>query len=211
MISTPSVRRSPRLVGRPCSSIVKAFSVYSKARMRSVQFPARSIASIHAIRRTSRQRSYPRLGYYGSRTPKSRSVSTASTASAISKVSSFAFAFEYVSLHPADWPVLTVSSIDGVLLRSSSTIPGAKKALRYLHDHHIPFIFLTNSGGKHEGERVQELSKRFEVPLTVENFVQSHTPFQEMAQGSDNYEALKDKTVLVTGGDQDQCRKIAEM
>jgi len=45
----------------------------------------------------------------------------------------------------------------------------------------------------------------------VENFVQSHTPFQEMAHGSDNYEALKDKTVLVTGGDQDQCRKIAEM
>jgi ribonucleotide monophosphatase NagD (HAD superfamily) len=110
-----------------------------------------------------------------------------------------------------DWPILTFSSIDGVLLRSSSTVPGATKALRYLHDHHIPFILLTNGGGKHEGERVQELSKRFEVPLTVENFVQSHTPFQEMAHGSDNYEALKDKTVLVTGGDQDQCRKIAEM
>jgi ribonucleotide monophosphatase NagD (HAD superfamily) len=103
------------------------------------------------------------------------------------------------------------SSIDGVLLRSSATVPGATKALKYLHDHNIPFILLTNGGGKHEGDRVQELSKRFEVPLTVENFVQSHTPFQEMAHGSDNYEALKDKTVLVTGGDQDQCRKIAEM
>jgi ribonucleotide monophosphatase NagD (HAD superfamily) len=114
-------------------------------------------------------------------------------------------------LLPLIGPILTFSSIDGVLLRSSSTVPGATKALRYLHDHHIPFILLTNGGGKHEGERVQELSKRFEVPLTVENFVQSHTPFQEMAHGSDNYEALKDKTVLVTGGDQDQCRKIAEM
>jgi hypothetical protein len=97
MISSPSVRRSPRLVDRPCSSIVRSFSAYSKARMRTVQFPSRSIASIHSIRRTSKQRGYPRLSYYGGRTPKSRSVSTSSTASKISKMSSFAFAFEYVS------------------------------------------------------------------------------------------------------------------
>jgi ribonucleotide monophosphatase NagD (HAD superfamily) len=101
-------------------------------------------------------------------------------------------------------------SIDGVLLRSSVSLPGATKALKYLHDHGIPFILLTNGGGKHESERVADLSKKFGVPLTVENFVQSHTPFQEMAQGSETYEALKDKTVLVTGGDQDASRSIAE-
>src|SRR2546423_1470615 len=92
-------------------------------------------------------------------------------------------------------------SIDGVLLRSSKSLPGATKALRSLHDHDIPFILLTNGGGKHEIDRVVDLSKKFDVPLTVDNFVQSHTPFQEMAHGSETYEALKDKTVMVTGGD----------
>lgn len=100
-------------------------------------------------------------------------------------------------------------SIDGVLLRSSSVIGGASKALKYLHAHHIPFILLTNGGGKHEDDRVRELSEKLGVPLTVENFVQSHTPFQEMAHGSDIFEPLKDKTILVTGGDQDRCRQIA--
>jgi ribonucleotide monophosphatase NagD (HAD superfamily) len=59
-------------------------------------------------------------------------------------------------------------------------------------------------------DRVVDLSKKFDVPLTVDNFVQSHTPFQEMAHGSETYEALKDKTVMVTGGDPDACRTIAE-
>ncbi len=83
--------------------------------------------------------------------------------------------------------------------------------MKYLHAHHIPFILLTNGGGKHEEDRVRELSRKFGVPLTVENFVQSHTPFQEMAHGSEKHEPLKDKTVLVTGGDQDKCREIAHL
>jgi len=109
---------------------------------------------------------------------------------------------------PDSW--LTLYSIDGVLLRSSKALPGAIKALKFLQAHKIPFILLTNGGGKHETDRVKELSKKFGVELSVKNFVQSHTPFQEMAVGSENYEALADKTVLVTGGDQDKCREIAE-
>jgi HAD superfamily hydrolase (TIGR01450 family) len=100
--------------------------------------------------------------------------------------------------------------IDGVLLRSSKNLPGASKALRFLHKHSIPFILLTNGGGKHESERVAELSKKFDVPLSIENFVQSHTPFQDMAHGSETYEPLKDKTVLVTGGEAGKTRTIAE-
>jgi ribonucleotide monophosphatase NagD (HAD superfamily) len=102
------------------------------------------------------------------------------------------------------------SSIDGVLLRSSSILAGAHKALKYLHDHGIPFILLTNGGGKLESVRVKELSDKLGVPLTIENFVQSHTPFQEMAKGSENYEALANKTIFVTGSDQDKAREIAE-
>jgi ribonucleotide monophosphatase NagD (HAD superfamily) len=70
---------------------------------------------------------------------------------------------------------------------------------------------LTNGGGKHESVRVQELSKKLGVPITEENFVQSHTPFKQIAEGSETVEGLKDKTILVTGGDGDKCRKVAEM
>ncbi|KAH8601583.1 HAD-like domain-containing protein [Bisporella sp. PMI_857] len=123
----------------------------------------------------------------------SRSYSTPTIA--LDGVPSFAFAFD----------------IDGVLLRSSSPIPGAKEALRFLHDNSIPFILLTNGGGKHESARVLELSKKLGVPLSEENFVQSHTPFKQLVQGSEEVKGLKDKTVLVTGGDGDKCRQVAEM
>ncbi|RFU34442.1 hypothetical protein B7463_g1883, partial [Scytalidium lignicola] len=118
-----------------------------------------------------------------------------STANSVDGMPSFAFAFD----------------IDGVLLRSSAPLPGAAEALGYLHSHNIPFILLTNSGGKHESARVLELSKKLGVPLTEENFVQSHTPFKLLVDGTENDPGLKDKTVLVTGGDGDKCRSVAEM
>lgn len=102
-------------------------------------------------------------------------------------------------------------SIDGVLLRSSGTIPGAAEALALLYHNNIPFILLTNGGGKHESARVQELSKKLGVPITEENFVQSHTPFKQLVERTDTFDGLKDKTILVTGGDGDKCRKVAEM
>jgi len=107
--------------------------------------------------------------------------------------------------------LITLSSIDGVLLRSAAPIPGASEALQYLHNHNIPFILLTNGGGKHESARVAELSKKLGLPLTEENFVQSHTPFKQLVEGSEEVEALRDKTILVTGGDGDKCRQVAEM
>lgn len=98
-----------------------------------------------------------------------------------------------------------------MLLRSSAPLPGAATALEYLHNNNIPFILLTNGGGKHESTRVAELSKKLGVPLTEENFVQSHTPFKQLVEGSETVESLKDKTILVTGGDGEKCRKVAEM
>jgi hypothetical protein len=58
---------------------------------------------------------------------------------------------------------------------------------------------------------VAELSKKLGVPLTEENFVQSHTPFKLWVDGSDSIESLKEKTILVTGGDGDKCREVAEL
>jgi ribonucleotide monophosphatase NagD (HAD superfamily) len=139
-----------------------------------------------------------------------------SSSIAVDDVPSFAFAFEYVPLFTLSLLIshsaLTIcdSSIDGVLLRSSGTIPGAAKALAFLHKNKIPYILLTNGGGKHEAARVQELSKKLGVPITEQNFVQSHTPFKNLVEGNATSEALKDKTILVTGGDGDKCRKVAE-
>jgi len=75
--------------------------------------------------------------------------------------------------------------------------------LSYLQAQNIPFILLTNGGGKHESERVEELSKRLNIPLDVSMFVQSHTPFADMEQ-------YKDKTIMVVGGQDDKCRRVAE-
>jgi ribonucleotide monophosphatase NagD (HAD superfamily) len=90
-----------------------------------------------------------------------------------------------------------------VLVRSSDPLPRATKALSYLQSQRIPFILLTNGGGKHESERVADLSSKLDVEIDTSMFVQSHTPFADMDQ-------YKDKTVMVVGGDSDKCRKVAE-
>ncbi|KAK0628539.1 HAD-like domain-containing protein [Bombardia bombarda] len=110
---------------------------------------------------------------------------------ALKEAPSFAFAFD----------------IDGVLLHVAKPIPGATEALQYLNEHNIPFILLTNGGGKHETERVKDLSSKLGLNLTTDNFVQSHTPFRQLVDGPDG---LKDKTILVTGADANKCRTIAE-
>ncbi|KAI1176418.1 HAD-superfamily subfamily IIA hydrolase [Nemania sp. FL0916] len=113
--------------------------------------------------------------------------------------------------------------IDGVLLHVAKPIPGATETLKYLQRHNIPFILLTNGGGKHERERVADLSERLGVPLSTDNFVQSHTPFEKLVNHSlfditqngvwDAKAAgagLADKTILVTGSDPAKSRLIAE-
>ncbi|KAK4042524.1 HAD-like domain-containing protein [Parachaetomium inaequale] len=102
-------------------------------------------------------------------------------------------------------PFAFAFDIDGVLLHVAKPIPGATAVLRFLNDYNIPFILLTNGGGKHETERVRDLGERLGVPLSTDNFVQSHTPFQELLEGPDS---LRDKTVLVTGSDYEKCRAI---
>jgi len=72
-----------------------------------------------------------------------------------------------------------------------------------LQAQNIPFILLTNGGGKSEVERVADLQEKLKVPLDTSMFIQSHTPFADL-------EEYKDKTILVLGGDGDQCRLVAE-
>ncbi|KAI1496318.1 Haloacid dehalogenase-like hydrolase-domain-containing protein [Biscogniauxia marginata] len=121
-------------------------------------------------------------------------------------------------------PFAFALDIDGVLLHVAKPIPGAAETLAYLQENKIPFILLTNGGGKHEEERVADLSAHLGVELSTENFVQSHTPFQELASSSPSYvftsgnneklleglEGLRDKNILVTGSDPAKARIIAE-
>jgi ribonucleotide monophosphatase NagD (HAD superfamily) len=100
-----------------------------------------------------------------------------------------------------------VSSIDGVLLHTSKAIPGATECLRFLNENNIPFLLLTNGGGKREVDRVKILSDALQVSLTTNNFVQSHTPFKELVPGPNG---LQNKTILVTGSDYERCRGVAE-
>ncbi|KAH8423302.1 putative HAD superfamily hydrolase [Aspergillus melleus] len=119
---------------------------------------------------------------------------TFQTASSSPRVPDFAFAFD----------------IDGVLLRSSKPIPGAAESLALLKDQGIPFILLTNGGGKHESERVAEISEKLQVPLDPSVIIQSHSPFAELVRGPDEQSALEHKCVLVVGGEGDGCRQVAE-
>lgn len=97
--------------------------------------------------------------------------------------------------------------IDGVLVKGGSVIPEAKEALRMLNGENeegtkVPYIFVTNGGGKTEEERCIQLSKQLDVPVSTGQFICGHTPMQEMA--------LKFGTVLVVGGEGEKCRHIAE-
>jgi HAD superfamily hydrolase (TIGR01456 family) len=108
------------------------------------------------------------------------------------------------------------SSIDGVLLRSAVPIPGASQSIAYLQQHQIPFILLTNGGGKHESERVSDISKflALPTPLTTKNFIQSHTPIADFLHSFPHHSSggglAAESTVLVVGGEGDKCRRVAE-
>ncbi|RJE17783.1 Phosphatidyl synthase [Aspergillus sclerotialis] len=97
--------------------------------------------------------------------------------------------------------------IDGVLCHGLEPIEEAKEALRMLNGDNelgikIPYILLTNGGGKTEAARCQQLSEILENPISTDQFIQSHTPMQAL---SEYYE-----TVLVIGGEGLQVRAAAE-
>ncbi|KAL9128791.1 MAG: hypothetical protein Q9217_002600 [Psora testacea] len=107
-------------------------------------------------------------------------------------------------------PQTLLLHLNGVLLRSSQPLPRARKALSFLQHNRIPFILLTNGGGKSEKERVEELSDRLDIPLDRDLIVQSHTPFKKFVTGGEGEPALREKCVLVIGGAEDKCRRVAQ-
>jgi HAD superfamily hydrolase (TIGR01456 family) len=108
------------------------------------------------------------------------------------------------SLPPGPCDFAFSFDIDGVLHNSPNPLPHASETLKFLKEKNIPFIFLTNSGGKSESTRVKMLEEEFDVDLDVSQFVQSHTP------ALDYVPQHQDNCVLVIGGVGDSCRKVAE-
>ncbi|KAF2140735.1 uncharacterized protein K452DRAFT_327522 [Aplosporella prunicola CBS 121167] len=97
--------------------------------------------------------------------------------------------------------------IDGVLIRGGKVIPEAIEAMKLLNGENeygikVPYIFVTNGGGKTEAERCIQLSQQLQMEVSPGQFICGHTPMREMA---DKY-----KTVLVVGGEGEKCRTVAE-
>ncbi|PGH18574.1 TIGR01456 family HAD hydrolase [Helicocarpus griseus UAMH5409] len=97
--------------------------------------------------------------------------------------------------------------IDGVLLHGDKLIPQATRVMELLNGDNelgikIPYILLTNGGGKTEVDRVDQISRILGHPISTQQFIQSHTPMQAL---SEYYE-----TVLVVGGEGFKTRAAAE-
>ncbi|OJJ51705.1 hypothetical protein ASPZODRAFT_148941 [Penicilliopsis zonata CBS 506.65] len=97
--------------------------------------------------------------------------------------------------------------IDGVLIRGGQPIPEAVEAMKYINGENpygikVPYIFVTNGGGKTEAERCADLSRQLELEVSPGQFICGHTPMREMAE--------KYNTVLVVGGEGEKCRIVAE-
>ncbi|KIW58990.1 TIGR01456 family HAD hydrolase [Exophiala xenobiotica] len=97
--------------------------------------------------------------------------------------------------------------IDGVLIKGGEVIPEAIEAMKVLNGENeygikVPYIFVTNGGGKTEEERCIQLSNQLQLEVSPGQFICGHTPMRDMAQ--------KYHTVLVVGGEGEKCRTVAE-
>lgn len=107
------------------------------------------------------------------------------------RVASYAFCFD----------------IDGVILRGPNTIPESVEAIRMLNGDNkynikVPSIYVTNGGGKPESVRAEDLSKRLETNIRIDQIIQGHTPMRDLVPLY--------KNVLVVGGVGNVCRNVAE-
>lgn len=66
--------------------------------------------------------------------------------------------------------------IDGVLIRGGKPIPQAVEAMKVLNGQNeygvkVPYIFVTNGGGKTEQERCLDLSRQLELEISPGQFI----------------------------------------
>lgn len=96
-------------------------------------------------------------------------------------------------------PLAFAFDIDGVLKAGPNVLPEAKRALQILEGNNprsqkIPYIFITNGGGKHESARAKDLARELEVPVTQDQIIQAHTVMKSLVP------LYADKPILMVGG-----------
>ncbi len=85
--------------------------------------------------------------------------------------------------------------IDGVFLKGSKVLHGAREALAVLEEKRYPYIFVTNGGGVTELEKAQSLTALLGIKVEESQVLMSHTPFR------DKVNTFKGKRVLFLGSE----------
>lgn len=93
-----------------------------------------------------------------------------------------------------------VLDIDGCLSHEGIPISGSKEALHKLRANNIPFVVCTNGGGQLESTRAERLSKTFDINISPDQVILSHTPLRSEVV------RLKDHRVLIVG---EHCAEVA--
>ncbi|KAN0064364.1 hypothetical protein ACQY0O_002560 [Thecaphora frezii] len=100
---------------------------------------------------------------------------------------------------PSQRPVAFAFDIDGVLKAGPIVLPEAKRALQILdgcnpRNQKIPYVFITNGGGKDEAARAADLSRELEIDLKPSQIIQAHTVMKSLVP------LYADKPILMVGG-----------
>ncbi|KPI86499.1 hypothetical protein ABL78_4439 [Leptomonas seymouri] len=103
------------------------------------------------------------------------------------------------------WPLHgsagVVMDIDGVVYRGHQLIPGADTAIQHLATLRIPFLFMTNGGGKSEAEKAEELSELLKCPVQPTQVLLAHSPMRLLVP------EFREQRVVVVGAP--HCAAIA--
>ena len=94
-----------------------------------------------------------------------------------------------------------ILDIDGCLSKEGVPISGSKEALHKLKSLQIPFVVCTNGGGQVESTRAERLSNTFDMKISSDQVILSHTPLK-----SEVVPRLKDSRVLIFG---ENCAGVA--
>lgn len=89
--------------------------------------------------------------------------------------------------------------IDGVLKQGPKVLPEAIRTIRMLEgdnlwNRKVPYLFITNSGGKDEAVRAKDLSNDFQTHVAPNQVVQAHTVMRSLTG------KYRDSPVLMLGG-----------
>jgi HAD superfamily hydrolase (TIGR01456 family) len=88
------------------------------------------------------------------------------------------------------WPLHgtagVVLDIDGVVLLGKEIIEGSDEAVRQMTALRIPFLLMTNGGGKTEADKAKELSDILQCDIHADQVLLAHTPMSLLAPRYEN-------------------------